>query len=201
MGSEPSLYFGDVDVDGWVEQLQLRLDEQGYSLGPRDGWFGTNTHRAVEHFQRDHADEPHQLKADGVVGNATWAALTGRDPEPGGVNNGPNGDTRPHGHHGGGGATGPDVNFDGPPDVVAGGVTIGVQITGTTDVVLTAYAEHDGQTLAQSQAVAVSSNGPQTLPMDQPDADAFTITVWATIDGGASHAVSESTTIQRSGGG
>lgn len=54
-----------------VRQLQERLMSLGYNFAyGADGSFGTETARAVKQFQKDHA-----LKADGVVGERTRAAL------------------------------------------------------------------------------------------------------------------------------
>ena len=53
-----------------VRELQERLNELGYDCGTADGKFGDNTRRAVIAFQGAHG-----LKADGIVGSQTWAAL------------------------------------------------------------------------------------------------------------------------------
>ena len=53
-----------------VKQLQSRLKEKGYDPGQIDGIFGRKTQRAVKQFQREH-----DLKADGIAGKKTFAAL------------------------------------------------------------------------------------------------------------------------------
>ena len=53
-----------------VEELQRLLTEQGFNA-TTDGIFGSGTEKAVKAFQ-----EKHGLVADGVVGPATWSALT-----------------------------------------------------------------------------------------------------------------------------
>ncbi|WP_338871977.1 peptidoglycan-binding domain-containing protein [Myxococcus stipitatus] len=55
-----------------VKGLQDRLRSAGFDPGTADGKFGPATQRAVRDFQRAHG-----LKADGVVGNKTFAALNG----------------------------------------------------------------------------------------------------------------------------
>jgi peptidoglycan hydrolase-like protein with peptidoglycan-binding domain len=55
-----------------VRKLQQRLKALGYDVGAVDGVFGAGTDRCVKAFQSDHG-----LDADGVVGLATSAALTG----------------------------------------------------------------------------------------------------------------------------
>jgi len=52
-----------------VTQLQNELVEAGFNIHP-DGDFGEHTEDAVKAFQ-----EQNDLEADGVVGEATWAAL------------------------------------------------------------------------------------------------------------------------------
>lgn len=197
MAPEVSLYENDVDVDGWVVELQLALDEKGCSPGQRDGWFGPNTKAAVERFQQENSGDPYNLKVDGVVGNATWAALRGRDPEPGGVDNPPHGDTRQQGGGGGGGGgnQAASVEFEGPPQYSQGTVTISVQITGTDNVTLNAYLTQGEQTVAQSGEVAVNSNGPQSLTVDPNQSGTFDLQVWATINGGSEYVVSETTSV------
>ncbi|MES2317093.1 MAG: peptidoglycan-binding protein [Pseudomonadota bacterium] len=53
-----------------VRTIQYLLQQWGYSL-TADGDFGNGTLTAVKNFQGSHG-----LGADGVVGNATWPALT-----------------------------------------------------------------------------------------------------------------------------
>lgn len=53
-----------------VKALQILLNGLGYSCGTADGKFGANTVAAVKKFQ-----SKNKLKADGVVGQATWNAL------------------------------------------------------------------------------------------------------------------------------
>ena len=53
-----------------VRQVQLKLQKWGYLKGAADGVFGQDTYEAVVHFQRKNG-----LTADGVVGDATFAAL------------------------------------------------------------------------------------------------------------------------------
>jgi N-acetyl-anhydromuramyl-L-alanine amidase AmpD len=57
-----------------VSELQKLLTQAGYPTNA-DGDFGPATYRAVVQFQKDHG-----LEADGVVGKATWAALTQAKP-------------------------------------------------------------------------------------------------------------------------
>jgi peptidoglycan hydrolase-like protein with peptidoglycan-binding domain len=196
MAPEVSLYEHDVDVDGWVKELQQALAEKGFSPGQPDGWFGPDTRTAVEQFQAANAQDPYNLKVDGIVGNGTWAALRGRDPEPGGVDNPPHGDTRQH-HGGGGGGepAGPSVTFEGPPQYSQGTCTIGVQVTGTDNVTLNAYLTQGEQTVAQSGEVAVDANGPQTLSVEPNQSGTFELQVWATINGGSEYVVSETTSV------
>lgn len=54
-----------------VKELQTLLNRHGYGLTV-DGKFGAKTEAAVKAYQKAAG-----LKADGIVGDATWAALTG----------------------------------------------------------------------------------------------------------------------------
>ena len=54
-----------------VSQLQRELQALGYYNGDIDGGYGELTQAAVEQFQADQ-----QLVVDGVVGQATWDALS-----------------------------------------------------------------------------------------------------------------------------
>lgn len=62
-----------------VVECQQDLISLGYDLSPygADGKFGAKTETAVKQFQSTHVDPNtgKQLKADGIVGPATWAAL------------------------------------------------------------------------------------------------------------------------------
>ncbi len=60
--------WGDRGAD--VTKIQQRLRQFGYMDAPADGIFGRETYNAVVWFQRKNG-----LKADGVVGPATAAAL------------------------------------------------------------------------------------------------------------------------------
>lgn len=53
-----------------VTQIQERLRELSYSVGPADGIYGPQTAHAAARFQADHG-----LVADGEVGPTTWKAL------------------------------------------------------------------------------------------------------------------------------
>ena len=66
----PTLRKGDKGQ--YVTLLQTKLKNKGYDLGKCgvDGDFGSATQAAVKTFQKDNG-----LTVDGVVGNATWAAL------------------------------------------------------------------------------------------------------------------------------
>ncbi|HWQ61515.1 MAG TPA: NlpC/P60 family protein [Negativicutes bacterium] len=57
-----------------VAQIQARLGALGYAPGAADGEFGEATTAAVKAFQKDRG-----LEADGVVGQATFQALMGRE--------------------------------------------------------------------------------------------------------------------------
>lgn len=58
------------DLTSEVKRLQTALNHQGFCL-VADGRFDRETESAVRRFQRQHG-----LQEDGVVGPATWAALT-----------------------------------------------------------------------------------------------------------------------------
>lgn len=60
------------DTGPAVSDLQRLLSEAGYFEGNIDGYFDTKTEAAVIRFQRDA-----RLRADGVVGSETLAALSG----------------------------------------------------------------------------------------------------------------------------
>ena len=85
MTDNPTLHRGSHAPD-WVEYLQRLLNEDAaQSLLDEDGQFGELTEQVVKQFQ-----ERKGLTPDGVVGNRTWAALTGTAPAPAGTG---------HGHH------------------------------------------------------------------------------------------------------
>jgi hypothetical protein len=62
---------GNAARDPFVEVLQDMLAERGFFSGARDGLFGARTRAAVLAFQ-----DAAGLTVDGVVGPATWAALS-----------------------------------------------------------------------------------------------------------------------------
>jgi len=74
MSDEPMLLLGDESE--WVTYLQQLLEQAGYSPGAIDGVFGSATEEAVRAYQ-----EAAGLQADGVVGEQTWAVLTGAGAE------------------------------------------------------------------------------------------------------------------------
>lgn len=55
---------------GEVKEVQRRLKQWGYYKGSVDGIYGPQTIEAVKYFQRKNG-----LKADGITGKATYAAL------------------------------------------------------------------------------------------------------------------------------
>ena len=67
--ARPTLQEGSTGAD--VTVLQQRLLARGYNVGTPDGSFGAGTKAAVVQFQTDKKITP----ADGVVNQATWAAL------------------------------------------------------------------------------------------------------------------------------
>lgn len=58
------------DRNGYVWDLQHRLQQLGYYTQNMDGIFGQVNKNAVVRFQRNYG-----LSADGIVGSKTWAAL------------------------------------------------------------------------------------------------------------------------------
>jgi len=70
VNSKPTLKRGSKGE--YVRIAQTELFEKGYDLGKCgiDGDFGKATEKAVKAFQKDNG-----LTADGVIGDATWAAL------------------------------------------------------------------------------------------------------------------------------
>jgi N-acetylmuramoyl-L-alanine amidase len=69
-----TLYWGSSGDD--VYRLQQKLRQWGYYNGPADGYYGGDTLRAVQEFQRNNG-----LNDDGVVGRSTWEALGLSAPE------------------------------------------------------------------------------------------------------------------------
>ena len=67
-GARPVLRQGSRGA--WVLDLQDQLVSLGYTLGSKDGEFGSRTLAAVVAFQNDSF-----IAADGIVGDRTWAAL------------------------------------------------------------------------------------------------------------------------------
>ena len=66
--AQAAVAWGDKGQD--VTKIQQRLRQYGYMDAPADGIFGQATYNAVIRFQKKNG-----LKADGVVGPATAAAL------------------------------------------------------------------------------------------------------------------------------
>jgi hypothetical protein len=88
MADEPTLYEHDIDVYGWVVELQRLLADRGHPSADPSGEFGASTKAAVIAFQR-----ASRCDDDGIVGNQTWASLRG-ETAPEGIRNQPFGDTR-----------------------------------------------------------------------------------------------------------
>jgi len=69
LNAQPStVYWGSKGAN--VSTVQSKLKAWGYYTGPVDSVYGAETFNAVKRFQAKNG-----LKADGVVGPATWAAL------------------------------------------------------------------------------------------------------------------------------
>lgn len=68
--SPPELYKNIQGQKAAVEELQNLLRSKGYTYVIVDGAFGDKTEQAVIDFQTKNG-----LKADGIVGTKTWAAL------------------------------------------------------------------------------------------------------------------------------
>ena len=88
MADEPTLYEHDIDVYGWVMELQRLLADRGHPSSDPSEQFGAATKQAVIAFQRANGCDD-----DGIVGNQTWAKLRGGT-APEGIRNEPYGDTR-----------------------------------------------------------------------------------------------------------
>jgi hypothetical protein len=73
--TKPTLRKGS--TGSYVTLCQTMLIQRGYSCGSKgaDGKFGDATLKAVKEFQADNG-----LKADGIVGEKTWAALESTEP-------------------------------------------------------------------------------------------------------------------------
>jgi peptidoglycan hydrolase-like protein with peptidoglycan-binding domain len=74
-----SRHQGDITEGGMVTRVQTALKNRGFDPGAVDGRFGTATENAVIRFQQAKG-----LRADGVVGQATWNELgfRGQVPHP-----------------------------------------------------------------------------------------------------------------------
>ncbi len=68
--SFPMIRRSQTGVEEYVKKLQERLNTLGYDCGAVDGIFGSGTYNQVLAFQK-----AKNLTADGIVGQATWAAL------------------------------------------------------------------------------------------------------------------------------
>ena len=73
--ARPTLRMGSSGED--VRALQIALQTLGFLSGAADGKFGAQTREAVKKFQKASG-----LAVDGIVGQATWAALPAEDEEP-----------------------------------------------------------------------------------------------------------------------
>jgi hypothetical protein len=84
---EPTLRNGDQSVDGWVEYAKGLLLETALIHDVEFDWesgtFDDTTEWLVRQFQSDH-----HLQVDGVIGNQTWAALRGEEPQAVGTDGG-----------------------------------------------------------------------------------------------------------------
>ena len=70
-GSTVSKREADLRVPGVAaKDVQRALVRAGFDPGPVDGRFGKKTKRAIKNFQKKN-----NLKADGVIGEKTWALL------------------------------------------------------------------------------------------------------------------------------
>lgn len=103
VAGEPTLRFGDINVNGWVAHLQERVAAVGFDPGPIDGMFFARTHEAVLGFQASRG-----LVVDGIVGQQTWGALNTAAPAVPPTPSPPGG--------GGGGAAASGVRFVQGPD-------------------------------------------------------------------------------------
>jgi len=84
---EPTLRFGDDQIDGWVEYLQRLLVVKGHGPLEMTGTFDQATLDKVLAFQDRMNREPNtpstgKVFVDGVVGNQTWALLREEDARP-----------------------------------------------------------------------------------------------------------------------
>ena len=203
MGDEPTLYEGDLNVDGWVETLQLALRRAGQDPELIDGKFGWRTAKAVVAFQEANGLTSH----NGVVGNETWSALMQRDREPPGVNNPPHGGLNPQPHaghapqiHGAGWMPEPaQLTFTSGPAFDGDAITIDLDVLSTGNLAVSVWAElyQNNALVGAEHLVDVINGGRQTIPLGHSYAPGdYQLVVHATDNAGTTIDANEMFTLK-----